>query len=178
MMPRKVVLRGLALALAGMACVDLTGPEVHPGLLPLFRTESAQYELRKVRDGREVTIDVEFTNHTKQTVYFVNCLGDTRPRLQKQVGDAWVTVWAPITFSCLSQPVTVVPGGTYQSEVRIFGADANTNIVPKFAGTDLNGTFRLGWSGLVHDYHDGPPFGEPLPVDYRVSNTFTLTSPP
>src|SRR5688572_12576021 len=99
MMSRNVVLPALVIALAGTACrTDPASPRVDRDLLPLFRTDSMLYALRKVQDGREVNIEVEFTNQTTRTVYFPNCLGATRPQLQKQVGEAWVTVWSPITF--------------------------------------------------------------------------------
>ena len=148
-------------------------------MLPLFRTDSSQYTVRRVYEGREVSFSVVFTNHTSRTAYFVNCLDDVTPLLQKQVGGSWTTVWAPIKFMCLSQPITVAPGASYETQFRIFGADPDTNTLPKFSTTDLNGTFRLAWGGVVFDYHaDGTSFGEPLPVEGRVSNSFTLVSPP
>lgn len=126
-----------------------------------------------------MNFSVMFTNNTLRTVSFVNCLDDVRPALQKQVGESWTTVWAPVKLTCLSQPITVTPGASYDTQFRVFGADQNTNIVPKFSTSDLNGTFRLVWGGVVFDYNSyGPSFGEPLPVEGRVSNTFTLVSPP
>lgn len=170
---------GIVVLLAGTSCTDPVEPRVDPDLLPLFQTDSLQYQVRRVQDGREVTFDVVFTNHTERTVYFVNCNGDLRPALQQQVGDTWATVWAPIKNTCLGPPIAVAPGATYAYHFGIFGADSGTNIVPKFEATDLNGAFRLIWSGVVYDYQThAPSFGEGLPGEYRVSNTFTLSSPP
>ena len=179
MMPRRAGLIALILVLSGTSCTDPGELRVDPDLLPLFRTGSMQYQVRRVQDGREVTFDVVFTNHTERTVYFVNCNGDLRPALQQQVGDTWTTVWAPIKNTCLGPPITVAPAAIYTYHFSIFGADSDTNIVPKFEATNLNGTFRLIWGGVVFDYQSsGPSFGEGLPGEYRVSNAFTLSSPP
>jgi hypothetical protein len=178
-MLRKSAIPGMALVLGGLSCFDPASPRTDLHSLPLFRTDSTQYTVRRVQDGREMSFSVVFTNNTSRTVYFVNCLDDVTPALQKQVGENWTTIWAPVKLTCLSPPITVAPGASYDLQLRVFGADQDTNIVPKFSSLDLNGSFRLAWSGVVFDYTAyGPSFGEPLPVEGRVSNSFTLVSSP
>jgi hypothetical protein len=144
----------------------------------LFQTDSLMYTLRGNDVGYAGTISIRFTNRTGGTAYFVNCKGETMLRLEKLVGDAWITTWAPIIQSCLSQPITVASGGAYESKIAVFGGYPDNNFVPKFSGT-IPGIYRIVWTDALSSYQDtGGPFGTQLPFEQRVSNRFALTLAP
>jgi hypothetical protein len=139
-----------------------------------FRTSRAHYGFRRVADGIEVAIPYVYRNATGDSVYFVNCNEIIVPSLEKQTGDAWSPAWSGASPACLSLPVVVPPGGEYQDTVRVL---SGPNTYPRLDVADIDGTYRLVWHGVVHSYHDAPPFGTPLPQAERTSNTFTLSAP-
>lgn len=141
----------------------------------LFQTDSLMYTLRANDVGYAGTIGIRFTNRTGGTTYFVNCKGASMVRLEKFMGDAWVTTWAPIMQSCLSQPITVASGDAYESNLSVFGGYPDNNVVPKFFGS-IPGIYRIVWTDALSSYQDSDgPFGTQLPFEQRVSNRFVLT---
>jgi hypothetical protein len=169
-----VVVVGASVACEG--ATDPAAPAVGRDPLALFQTDSLHYTLSASSLGHEARVGVVFTNRTPRTAYFVNCNGATSISLEKLAGDQWQAVWTPPIPSCLSQPVTVPPGGSYRTDLRVFGARPGSNIIPQFTTTDLTGVFRLVWHEVVYDYQDRLPWGEPLPRESTVSNRFTLTA--
>lgn len=145
---------------------------------PLFQTESPSYTLVAGSHGYEGEIDVRFTNRTAGTVFFVNCSGATSVSLEKRVLGAWVAVWTPVLQQCLSQPIAVPPGGTYDWRIGVFGGYPGSNAYPQFTVANVAGTYRLVWHEALHSYQDRLPFGVPLALEHRVSNTFVLQSEP
>lgn len=155
---------------AGAALTDEMGP--------LFQTDSTSYTLLAGSHGYQAEIKVRFTNRTADAVYFVNCSGATSVSLEKRIDDAWVEVWTPALQRCLSQPITVPPGGTYDWSISVFGGYPGTNTLPQFTVTNVAGNYRLVWHDALQSYQDRLPFGVPLALEQRVSNRFDLLSPP
>ena len=170
-----------AAVLASVACSGATDPAAAPAVvrdtLASFQTDSLRYALSPSPPGYETRVGVVFTNRAARTAYFVNCGGATSISMEKLVGDQWQAVWQPPIPACLSQPIAVAPGGSYRTELRVFGARPGSNVIPQFTTTDLSGVFRLVWHEVVFDYHDLPPWGEPLPAASTVSNRFELSAP-
>jgi len=175
----KSVLHGMlfvAAAAAG-ACSPAEGPPDFSGEPTTgFRTSQPHYDVRRVAEGIEVHIPYVYRNVTGDSVYFINCNRIIVPALEKRTGDAWASVWFGSTPSCLSQPIVVAPDGEYADTVRVL---SGPDMVSQLRLTDIEGTYRLIWHGVVHSYRgDAPPFGIPLPQDERTSNVFTLSAPP
>jgi hypothetical protein len=169
------VLAALALA----ACSSATESDgAALTALPDFQTDSVAYTLRSTDVGYEGTIGVRFTNRTSTTANFVNCRGGTGVELQKLVDNTWTSAWSPALLACLSAPIVVAPGGTHQSIISIFAGYKGSNYFPQFNITDIPGVYRAVWTEVVTDYQDRLPFGNPLPLEHRVSNQFTISVKP
>lgn len=168
-------------AAALLACGGTTAPvdrldEIVDGDAP-FRTGQPAYVLQAEPLGWETRIDVVFTNPLAEPAYFVNCNGATGVLLQRRADGAWHTVWSPVLPACLSAPIAVAPGGEYRTTVHVFGGYPGGNLFPRFEAPPAPGTYRLVWTDVVTSYHDrGQGFGDPLPLELRASNPFTLTA--
>ena len=144
----------------------------------LFQTDSLAYTLRAGGAGYQADVGVTLTNRTTGTIYIVNCGGATSVQLEKRVGIAWQGVWSPAIPLCLSPPITVSVGSTYRTRISIFGGYPGTNGHPQFSVADVTGEYRAVWGSVLSSYQDRLPFGDPLPLEWRTSNRFTLTAEP
>jgi hypothetical protein len=154
------------------------GPAIARDIGATFQTDSVGYTLRAGTSGYEGQIGVVFTNRTPGAVYIVNCGGATQLRLEKLVGGEWKYAWAPYIPLCLSPPITVAPGETYRTGIRVFGGYAGSKTYPQFEVGDIAGVYRAVWLNVLSSYQDRAPFGEVLPTELRVSNRFTLLIEP
>jgi hypothetical protein len=131
--------------------------------------------LRRSDLGLEGEIPFSYTNTTGETVYVVNCNEFVPPMLEKQEGDMWVPAWGAAVPDCLDPPIVIQPGETYGDTLSIFSAHADRNMVPIFEVEDVEGIYRLVWPDVVYNYDmNRPGFGDPLPVQARISNRFVL----
>jgi hypothetical protein len=174
----------LALALAGAGC---THGDVSTGLAslardgePAIRTDADAYELRPWgHNGLATEIHIRFRNITNRPLAIVNCHQILTPVLQKRSGDDWIDMWQPATPMCISQPIVIRPGRVYERTIHVFGALPPSNVSPEFASRDVAGTYRMVMGSVVTDYdHDRQDFGNPVPLEFRVSNEFELRLPP
>jgi hypothetical protein len=157
------------------ACNDPTGPSLPRDTEALFQTDSLAYTLSAEQLWWEGRVTYAFTNNTGKPVSFVNCNGQTRLVFQKLEGAAWRDIWGPATFECLSAPITVAPGETQVSSVRVLVEYPGGPGDPGTSASDLTGTFRIVWESAVHDYATGTTnFGTVLPIEQRISNRFLL----
>jgi hypothetical protein len=142
----------------------------------LFQTDSLSYTLRDIGPGYEGLIGVRFTNTTGGTTYFENCNGATSLQLEKLVGGQWQPAWSPMIPLCLSPPITVAPGATYDSQINVFGGHPNSNTAPTFSVPDIPGVYRAVWTNALGSYREAGSgqFGPQLPFEQRVSNRFAL----
>lgn len=169
---RRVLL--VASAAAG-ACSSSEAPPGSSGeIREGFQTSRPHYDFRRVADGIEVQIPYVFRNVTGDSVYFINCNGIIVPSLEKRTGGAWSPVWSGATPACLSPPVVVPPDGEYRDTVRVL---SGPDIYPQLRVTEIEGTYRLVWHGVVHSYRgDVAQMGTPLPQEERTSNEFALSA--
>ncbi|MBA3578961.1 MAG: hypothetical protein H0W42_03150 [Gemmatimonadaceae bacterium] len=145
----------------------------------LFQTDSLSYKLDARNIGYIGAIDVRFTNRTADTTYFINCNGTTGVTLQKLVDGEWRDAYSPARNDCLSPPIAVPPGGTANLPIPVFSGYPGNNFFPKFSVDDIPGVYRAMWTAAVTSYHDGRgSFGNPLPLEHRVSNRFALRLSP
>ena len=142
----------------------------------LFQTDSLAYVLRAGVVGYQGDIAVTLTNRSAGSIYIVNCGGATDVGLEKRVGDVWQNVWSPVVPACLSLPITVPVGGTYRTRILVFGGYPGTNSYPQFSVAYVPGEYRAVWLSVLSSYQDRLPFGEQLPLEWRTSNRFMLTT--
>lgn len=160
------------LLLASLACSDPGSPQ-HPA----FQTDAPAYLLAATSIGYQGTIGFVFTNPNPTPAYIVNCQGGTSLRLEKRVGPAWVAAWAPAVNACLSPPIVVLPGAEYHGVVRVLDCSFLSTCAPKFAVADIPGEYRIVWNSVLSSYDDGAyPFGDPLALEQRTSNTFRIST--
>jgi hypothetical protein len=171
----------LALALVG-GCTPVNGNGPHPATMPFegethLRTSAESYTLTRRDGGWATSIDFSFTNPLAENVYVVNCRGAVLLGLERWSGDAWERAWSPVELACLSPPIVIAPGETLRHTLPVWGSDPGRNHHPEFTVTPVEGTYRLVWSQPVlrwrGDYVDGA-FGDPVPRELRVSNSFVL----
>jgi hypothetical protein len=141
----------------------------------LFRTDSLAYTLRAGATGYEATIGVTFTNRSGGTAYFVNCRGATGVSLEKLVDGQWTAVYSPVINQCLSAPITVAAGATHRTQIAVSAGLPGSNVYPQFTVADVSGEYRAVWHHVLRSYQDRLPFGDPLPLESRISNRFSLT---
>ena len=167
--------RWALLAVAVFACSEssLTAPPMRDA--SDFQTDSTSYTLQRTPSGYQTVLGVTYTNHTADTVSFVNCNGETGMVLQKRIDTTWTNAWGRAVPACLSPPIVVPPGGSWTSSITVFGGYPGTNVTPTFDIPDVTGLYRALWVQAVTDYQPRvPPFGDPIPAEHRISNEFFL----
>jgi hypothetical protein len=143
-----------------------------------IQTDRLEYTLREAGSGFEVEIPYSFTNTTGSKVYLVNCNQYVEALLELKAFDGWVVGWAPALEDCLSPPIIIEPGEVFQDTIRVHAARFGSNTYPQFQSADPEGVYRIRWENALTSFDaDQYPFGEPLPLDGRVSNRFVLKNP-
>lgn len=161
-----------AAILAG--CGTATGPQDLDA--PPIRTSAAEYTLERDDWGWRAQIPYTFVNRTGEDVYLTNCRGGFALRLDRWDEDEgeWVMAWSPTLLMCLSPPIVIPAGDVFQDTIRLFAAHPDRNAGPKFESDEVGGTYRIVWIAASHGYVEGEGRGEPIPLEYRVSNPFVL----
>jgi hypothetical protein len=166
------------------ACKSPSAPPYVVSELPItrdagasFQTDSLSYTLRLTTIGYFAQMKVIYTNRTLAPAYIVNCTGATSLTLEMVVDGQWKPVWAPVIAACLSAPIVVAPGASYSTVITVSAGYPENNAYPKFAVTELSGVYRAVWHSVLSSYQPALPFGEPLPLEARVSNRFTVVAP-
>jgi hypothetical protein len=144
----------------------------------VLRTDAPEYRLRRQDGILEAEIGFTFRNETDRPVYVVNCNRIAPPTLEKLDGGQWVRVWEAAVPLCLSPPIVIEPGTTHTDTLHFTAGPRGGDIYPQLGVDDPTGTYRLVWHRLVFDYdEDRDGFGEPVPLEQRVSNRFVFRSP-
>jgi hypothetical protein len=142
---------------------------------PAITTDASSYVLEPEWVGLRTSIGIRFLNRSAETMYIVNCRGGLAATLQKRVGGEWVTYWSPVLQQCLSAPIVVAPGATFEQQLNVWGALPGSNALPQWASADVAGTYRLVLGNLVWNYDDRRHgFGDKVPLELRTSNEFVL----
>ena len=154
-------------------CLSITGPSD----TPLLQTDALTYELVWGDPGLMVSIPYTFTNRTGGSVFLVNCLGGFGFHLEREDRGDWRPAWSPVLLDCLSPPIVIEEDEVWVDTLEVWGGLPGGNFGPRFDVADPAGTYRVVWDAALSSYDaDGPPFGRPLPLPQRVSNTFQLTT--
>ena len=142
---------------------------------PSIATDAERYTLERTSTGWSGRIGYRFTNSTDRTVSLLNCRGGYALELQKRQGDTWVTAWSPVLLQCLSPPLRIQPGGSLPGILEIQAGRTGSNYYPQFSSDDIDGIYRLVIVSAYWNYdHNGPPWGEPIPVSHRASDPFEI----
>ena len=164
----------LLLAVLALAGCDLsTGPEVSGE--PAIRTDRTAYDLEAGTVGWRAEIPYVFTNRSGAPVSLANCNGGVALRLDRWQDGGWVEAWSPALPLCLSIPVRLEPGETFQDTVRFFAGYPGTKALPQLPPGEVDSSYRLVWTILVYDTSlRGGRAGTLVPLRYRASNLFRL----
>lgn len=176
---RRILLLLLPFA-AGCAAADITSlASLSAGQDPPIRTDAASYQFRAWgHNGVAADIPIRFHNVTGRTLHIVNCHGQLAPVLQKRVGDEWQDFWSPVLLMCLSSPIVIPAGRTLERTIQVYGTLPSGNSSPEFRSDDVDGTYRIVLGSIVLNYDSRrQQFGDPVPIEYRVSNEFELRRP-
>lgn len=169
---------GVAESCPGQAGADVIEIDDDFIVEPLaIRTSATGYTLQPHDFGIGLETDIPYVlaNLTDDDIYIVNCGGWTSLELEKRVDGEWVSAWSPVRFGCLSPPIVIPPGRSVSRQLHVFGGDADCNCGPRFEVEEPRGTYRLRFHDILHTYdEDARPFGEPLPLEMRVSNPFEI----
>jgi hypothetical protein len=123
-----------------------------------------------------VDIPFRYRNDTGRKISIVNCHGGLSITLEKRVDGVWEVFYRPVLLMCLSPPIEIEAGEVFSTMAPIYGVLPGYNAGPAFASDDLDGEYRLVWTGLVHDYDpSGSGFGDA--VGPLASNPFLLVAP-
>ncbi len=177
----KYLLPILAVALLS-ACQDGPTTPAPPPVVtvrdstPLFQTDSLVYTLARGNLTLETSVGITLRNRTGGPAYLLNCGGAAAAVLEHLAGDTWVPVWYAIIGACPGQ-LFVPDGGEVRYTQRIFGGTPESGLGEKFLTDVETGVYRLVFPRVLRSFQPQLPFGEPLPLEARVSNRFTLLVP-
>jgi hypothetical protein len=145
---------------------------------PPIETDRTVYAVDDTGGLARLTIRMTYRNGTGKDVYLPTCRGPQPPRLQKEVNGNWVIAFAPNVLGCEGAPITVRAGDSYDYTFRILAGMPGTNYAPRFAVSEIPGTYRILWeifSGTSGDpSKPSSTTRDPLPVEQQISNTFRL----
>lgn len=115
-----------------------------------LQTDSLVYHVETDGEWRSVNIPFRYRNDTGRTIYISNCHGGLNIGLEKRVANEWTLVYTPILLLCLSPPITIAPGEIVEHTASILGSPSDRDRAPVFESDDMEGEYRLVWSGLRH----------------------------
>ncbi len=158
---------------AFIGCNNAETPERDLGLF--LQTDASLYTLAHQNDGLTTEISYTYDNQTGEAVYLVNCNGAFLLKIEREHEGVWSPIWWPILNECLSPPIIIDAGETYNGKLTLWGALPGSDIGPQFESEPGAGNYRLVWIDALTSFQDDTyPFGEQLPLSQRVSNTFQL----
>jgi hypothetical protein len=154
---------------------QLLPPVQEPQVEAPIRTDQKQYVFREGPSGLETTIVATLNAPADQILYIMNCNGAISTGLQRKVGEEWVDAWIPPINGCLSPPLEIPPGGEMTQKLTIRPGHL---MYPPNGQQLESGTYRVAWHNVFTSYDsDGPPFGDRLPLEQRVSAPFSIDLP-
>jgi hypothetical protein len=173
---QSIVLLGVLIFPALGGCEGITPPD--RDITAPIQTDATFYSLHEDWVGLATEIPLRFENQTANTLYIVNCRGQLSPVLEKKVGRGWERFWTPVLRACLGPPIVIEPGGVLADTLHVWGALPGSNAGPEFGSDDVEGVYRIVLQNVVFNYdEDQRGLGDPVPLEYRVSNLFVLDDP-
>ena len=156
-----------ALLLAGCDGYDFSAADA------VVQTDASSFDAEQ--QTNRVVVAIPFTRRSPsgaRTVY-VGCQPPPRPGLEKLIDGEWTLVYSVIEPGCQSAPFVVDAGEVQRDTLFVSGYLPQVSIEPSFTGGEVAGTYRL--VQRVYADVDGDGSGRDLlPLEARVSNTFTL----
>jgi hypothetical protein len=140
------------------------------------RTDRSSYVLTNGNQGPEATIVTTLRAPADQSLYLLNCNGQTGVNLQRKVGDQWVYAWTVMMNACMSPPIVVAPNGEHTARVYLHEHSGGVTY-PQRARMIESGTYRVVWTGVLTSF-DANGRGPELPLEQRVSAPITIDVPP
>jgi hypothetical protein len=173
----------LVAALLAGACSSLGDPlGPLPALEPgdtYLTTDATEYVIRVEGGLRAVDFELTYRNPLDVAVAVPGCHSPARPMLQKLVDGEWVQAFSPIELACITAPLVIPARGTHRFRYALRADPHDLGRWRAAVGGALDGTYRLRWWVGLHDRRALNGMGEPLPLEYVVSNPFELrTEPP
>lgn len=158
-----------------IALVSNTSLGIEPNSDAPIQTDKVMYSLMYSPDAKTLSIEATYFNTTDSTTYISRCGAADLPMLslQKNVEDAWVNAYSYACPAVLAAPIEVAPGERFTYAIEIEHHHAR-DWWPRFTVTELPGLYRLVYDIRDAFDHTTMEFGEPLPLDTRVSNTFVI----
>lgn len=159
-------------------CSNLTDSSDVPK--SFLQTKQSEYTptINEETDVISFNIGTTFTNFRDDSVFITNCKGGFSFELQKRVDGEWETALSPINLMCLSPPIKIAAGSTFNRILQFSGGLSRSELLPKFQVEDIEGTYRLVWMDVLSSFDaNAQPFGEQIPFEQRVSNTFKIMLP-
>ena len=142
-------------------------------------TDGTSFRIEKMWGGRHTgyggRIPYSFTNRTGSKVYLTGCQGQIDVRLEMETAGEWVHIWSPVRLLCRGPPIVIEPDEVYETTLHVLGCLEGKCgprlVLPSSSSTPI----RILWGSALSSYdEDACPFGEPIPLEERVSNRFTL----
>lgn len=136
-------------------------------------TDRAHYRFVDGPHGDELSIRTTLTAPADHPLYVVNCNGQISTGLQAERDGLWTDVWTGMINQCLSEPIVISPGESYDYDVLVRRGSGSM----KDAVDDLPppGTYRVVWHGVLSSFDaERYPFGEPVPEELRTSNPIVI----
>lgn len=168
-----VILSILACSVIIIGCDAIIGSD-RDASAPI-QTGKSEYSAT-IRDGTvELEIPHTFTNQRAETVYIVNCNNAFGIKLQKRAGNTWVDAVGMIIPDCLSPAIEIPEGESYDNILQIHAGLPSSDIEPRFEVDEIEGIYRIVWIDVLESFDpDSYPFGEQIPLEQRLSNTFEI----
>lgn len=166
-----------AMVLSAFGC-ESTAPKVADSTALV--TDGTSFRLEKEGGGGHEwyrgRIPYAFTNRTGSMVYLPNCRGGFDISLEVEEAGRWLHAWSPILLDCLSPPIVIDPDEVYETMLRVGGCASGGNCGPRLDLPRITSApVRILWrTGLSSYDPDAYPFGELIPPEERVSNSFRL----
>jgi hypothetical protein len=134
-----------------------------------IQTDKKTYKVEVTQRSVKITINYSYVNRTGGVVILPSCKKPYRPTLEKKVGDRWTLAIDLKEPMCGGQPVRIGPGKIYRDTFKVEAFLPGNNIRPelKVDLKEIEGVYRL--------VHVLSRQNQPLPLEARVSNEFTLS---
>ncbi len=173
----RTVLCAAVVAAAASGC-ETIAPEVQD--TPIVTAGNSFQLVRGVALGHTLylaTIPYSFTNRTGSKVYIDLGCGDRHHYVEMYERGEWS--WFVSRIGCLIGPGfrAIEPGEVYQDTLRVGGCTSGGSCAPRLTLPSASTPFRIvwdAWSSLDEDPYGNPIPGDPVPLQERVSNHFTL----
>jgi hypothetical protein len=99
-----------------------------------IQTDALEYRLEAESVGRGFVVSFSYTNLGADTLFIPNCREGFRIYLQRNIRGLWFYTWSPPVLDCLNAPIVVAPGGTYHTQLHVWGAPFGTQHVSPTSG--------------------------------------------